>query len=234
MNIKTTIATLALTGAFLATATAAYAGGSQCQIVYGGGEVCDNKIEFTLDKKVLNPNKGGEFVDNLTINDARFQPGMPATFKIIVKNTGDKKIDTLTVVDTLPTYLNFVSGPGSYNASNRTITYTVSNLEKDQSNEQTFAVNIVGQNDLPQNQGITCMTNNAQATDNNGITAKDSAGLCVQKDITVPGNPTPTPMIYQKVPVKNIPNTGPEMLPLLGLIPAGLSGLILRKKSKLN
>lgn len=233
MNFRKTLATLFVTGAFIATTGTAFAGSgsSQCQIVYGGGEICEDKIEFTLDKKVLLPTKGGNYVDNLTINDFRFQIGNTATFKIIVKNTGDKKIDTLTVVDTLPEHVNFVSGPGSYNNNNRTITYTINNLEKGATNEQTFAVTI--SNTLPSNQGIVCLTNQATATNNNGITARDTAGLCVEQNVTGV-QPTPAPQVFQKVPVKNIPNTGPEMLPLLGLIPAGLAGLTLRKKAKIS
>lgn len=233
MNFKKSITTLFATGMFLAAAgVSVAAGNSQCQVVYGGGEVCEDKIQFTIDKKVLTPTKGGSYVDNLTINDYRFQIGNTATFKIIVKNTGDNKIDTLTVVDNLPNHLTFVSGPGTYNNSNRTITYTINNLEKGQVNEQVFTVTVA--NSIPQNQGIVCLTNQATATDNNGITARDTAGLCVQQDVTSPLQPTPAPQVFQKVPVKNIPNTGPEMLPLLGLIPAGIAGLVLRNKSKIN
>ncbi|MDO8270155.1 MAG: hypothetical protein Q7T54_05815 [Candidatus Levybacteria bacterium] len=232
MNIHKTLTTLFVTGAFLTTVGNSFAAGSsQCQIVYGGGEVCEDKIQFTLDKRVLTPTKGGDFVDNLTLNDARFEIGNTASFKIIVKNTGDKKIDTLTVVDTLPQHLNFVSGAGTYNSNNRTITYTINNLDKGQVNEQVFTVTIT--NSLPANQGIVCLTNHAKATDNNGITASDTAGLCVQQGVT-PVQPTPAPQIFNKVPVKNIPNTGPEMLPLLGLIPLGVTGLILRRKSTIN
>ena len=41
-------------------------------------------------------------------------------------------------------------------------------------------------------------------------------------------------MIYEKVPVKDIPKTGPELLTLLALAPVGLAGFYLRKKSKLS
>ncbi len=233
MNFRKTLTTLFVTGAFLATAGTSFAaaGSSQCQVVYGGGEICEDKIEFTLDKKVLLPTKGGNYVDNLTINDFRFQVGNTATFKIIVKNTGDKKIDTLTVVDTLPEHVNFVSGPGTYNNNNRTVTYTINNLEKGQSNEQVFTVTIA--NSLPSNQGIVCLTNQAAATNNNGITAKDTAGLCVEQGVTTV-QPTPGPQVFQKVPVKNIPNTGPETLSLLALIPAGIAGFTLRKRAKIS
>lgn len=232
MNFKTlTITTLSAAAFMLTALPSSAAGTSQCQVVYGGGEVCEDKIQFTLDKKVLMPTKGGDYVDNLTINDARFEIGNTATFRISLKNTGDRKIDSLTVVDSLPNHLDFVSGPGTYNNSNRTITYTINNLEKGAVNDQVFVVKV--SNSLPANQGVVCLTNKVTATDNNGISAKDSAGLCVQQSINAV-QPTPAPQVYNKVPVKNIPNTGPEMIPLLGLIPAGLTGLFLRKKSTIN
>jgi len=223
---------LAITTLGFITAASSYAAGtSNCQIVYGGGEVCESKIQFTIDKKVQAPNKGGEFVDNLTINDHRFIPGNNASFKIIVKNTGDATIEKLNVTDTLPAYLTFVSGPGNYNESNRTLSYTIDKLEKGKTHEQTFVVTIATADNLPANQGIVCITNEAMATDNKGTQAKDAASLCVQKETT---GAKPTPQVFEKTPVKKIPETGPEMLPLLGLIPAGLAGIAMRRKSKLG
>lgn len=213
---------LLLTNAGFANA----AGESNCQTIYGGGEVCSNRIKFTIDKKVLIPNKS-DFVDNLGANDVKFQPGQQVTFKIIVKNTGDRKIDRLDVRDTLPSYITFVSGVGTYDKNTNMLSYAISNLEKGATNEQTFVGVIAATDKLPQNQSTVCLTNHAQATDNNGIIAKDSAGLCVEKGII---EKKPTPQVYESVPVKKIPETGPEAFALIALIPAGLAGLALRKK----
>ena len=220
-----------LTLAFAGTAFAAGNGESNCQIVYGGGEICQEKIQFTLDKKVQSPTKGGDFVDNLSVNDSRFQAGNTVTFKIKVTNTGDKKIDRLDVVDTFPQYVTFVSGAGTFNSTNNTLSYTVSNLEKGQSNEQTIVVKLVDGAALPANQGVTCLTNNVVATDNRGIGANDASAFCVEKTVVTS---KPTPAVFQNVPVKKIPETGPEMFSLLALVPAGLAGIALRKKSKIN
>lgn len=222
---------LFLTNAGLSQAAGSGYGQSNCQVIYGGGQVCANKIQFTIDKKVLTPTKGGTFVDNLGMNDVKFQPSQQVTFKITVKNTGDKKIDRLDVKDTLPSYITFVSGVGTYDKNTNVLSYTIANLEKDATNEQSFVGTIAGSDKLPQNQSVICLTNAAQATDNNGIMAKDTAGLCVEKGIIVK---KPTPPVYESVPVKKIPETGPEALSLIALIPAGLAGFALRKKSKLN
>ena len=115
---------------------------------------------------------------------------------------------------------------------NNTITYTITNLEAGKSNTQTFVTKIANRDNLPQNQAVTCINNTVKVTDNNGNNAQDSSALCIETSITM--TPTPTPMVFNKVPVKDVPKTGPELLALVGLIPAGLTGLVLRKKSKIN
>lgn len=230
MNFKRLIATTIVTGAFLATAGAAIADGtgygtSNCQVIYGGGQVCPTTLQFSIDKKVLAPTKGGTFVDNLGFNDAKFQPGDQVSFKIILRNTGDKAIDQLTVVDTLPSNVTFNSGPGT--VSNNTVTYIIKNLAVGASNEQTIVVNIGNIDTLPKDQGVMCLTNNVKGNDNNSAVANDSSSFCIEKAAM-------TPKVFTTVPPKSIPNTGPEMLPLLGLIPAGIAGFTLRRKSKLG
>lgn len=230
---KRTLIALTTVALTLSLVSVAFASGeSQCQVIYGGGEVCQQKIQFTIDKKVQSPTKGGDFVDNLSINDSRFQVGSNVTFKIKVTNTGDKTIERLDVTDTLPSNMTFVSGAGTYNKNNNTITYTINKLEKGASNEQTIVAKLA--DSLPDNQGVACLTNTASGTDNNGIVANDASAFCVEQ----PGQPVltgkPGQPVYENVPVKKIPNTGPEMFSLIALIPAGLAGFALRKKSKLN
>lgn len=228
MNFTKKLSTLAVTGVFLTQAGVSLAAGngygtSNCQVVYGGGEVCPESVQFSLDKKVLSPNKGGSYVDNLGFNDAKFQPGNTVAFKIIVKNTGEKTIEKLNIVDTLPANTVFTSGSASYNASNNTVSYTIDKLDPNAVNERTFVATIANADKLPKDQGVICLTNKVAATDKNGNTASDNAAFCIEKAVM-------NPKVFESVPVKSIPNTGPEMLALLGLIPAGIAGLLLRKK----
>lgn len=233
MNYKKLITTTAIAAAFLANASLALASGSSygtsnCQVIYGGGEVCQKEIKFTIDKKVQGPTKGGQFVDNLSMNDAKFQPGSDIAFQITITNTGNTTIQNLSIVDTLPSNLIFLSGAGNYNSANNTITYNVSNLEAGKSNQQTFLAKIADKSKF--SNSVTCLNNTVRANDDNGNSASDNAGFCVEN----PTTQNPTPKVFTSVPPKSIPNTGPEMLPLLGLIPAGISGYFLRKKSKLS
>lgn len=208
--------------ALTALATTAYA---DCQAVYGG-QSCTSS-NFTINKLVQVPGKGGgNFVDNLGVNDQRFSPSQTINYQLIVTNTGSNTIGTLNITDTFPQFINFVSGAGSFNSNTKTLTFTINNLGGGQS--QTFNLQAQTANSATIPMGVTCVVNQASVNDNNGNTASDSSQACIQNGV----NPTPTPIILPPTTVKTTPSTGPEMLPLLALIPGALGGLVLRNKSK--
>jgi uncharacterized repeat protein (TIGR01451 family) len=198
---------------------------ADCQALYGGGQTCTS-YSFSLQKFVQVPSQSwGDFVNNLSINDPKFSLSQTVNFRLIVTNTGSNNIQSVTIVDTFPQFVSFVSGPGSFNSSNNTLTFVVNNLNVGQS--QTFNVSgKIANSGVPQ--GITCVVNQAVGTDNNGDTNTTSSQLCIQNVVS----PTPTPVILPVAQVKTTPPTGPEMLPLFGLIPVALGGLFLRKRSK--
>lgn len=205
----------------LGTATMASANGvSNCQVIYGGGTVCSQQVSFTIDKKVQKPTKGGEWVDNLSVNDAMFSPRQAVPFQVTVQNTGSQDI-TLNVKDVLPSYLGYISG-GSYDANSKTVTNIVT-LKAGASQTFTIIAVVTDASSLPANQSTVCVTNVARATENSGAVAEDNAQFCIQKGAT----------IQAVVPTKAIPNTGPEALALLFLPPLGAAGLYLRKKTGL-
>jgi uncharacterized repeat protein (TIGR01451 family) len=216
------IYTFLLVGAFLLSAltispSRAFA---DCQSIYGGGQTCSSN-EFTIVKLVQVPGKGGgNYVNNLFQNDSKYFASQQVNFEIIVQNTGSQTIQTLNIVDTFPQYISFVSGLGNFDTNNKTLSFTVSNLNPGQSNTYVVSAKIFDANNLPANQGIMCLENLANATDNTGITHGASSTFCVEQNVL---GATPT--------VITTPATGPEMLPLLALLPGGLGGLILRKKS---
>lgn len=207
-------------------------GTSTCQVVYGGGEVCNTPVQFTINKMVQVPGKGGgNFVDNLTINDQKFFAGQDATFKVVIQNTGSTDISNLNVVDTLPDFFTFKSGTGNYNANNRTLTWDTGKISAGQSLEYMIVLTVMSDDRLPANQGVTCLINDARATESSGATAEDSSQACIQKQV-ITTTTTTTPTVFGQVPVKSIPNTGPELYSLIGLIPMGAAGVFLKKKSR--
>ena len=81
---------------------------------------------------------------------------------------------------------------------------------------------------LPANQAITCVTNNVRATAPDGVSADDNAQVCIEKQVL---GAQPTPQIFEKPTIKELPPTGPELGLLAALIPTGLAGIYLRRKA---
>ena len=198
---------------------------ADCTQIYGGGQICSSS-SFTLQKFVQVPGQSN-FVNNLSVNDPKYSLSQTANFQLVVTNTGTTNISSVTVVDTFPQFVSFIAGPGSFNNSNNTLTFVVSNLNVGQSQTINLSGKIANTN-VPQ--GITCVINQAAGTDNNGNSNTASSQLCITNVVNV----TPAPVILPVTKVKTTPATGPEMLPLLALIPGALGGLFLRKKSKHN
>lgn len=203
---------------------------AQCQGLYGGGEICTTSFNFSIQKLVQTPGKSGNsFVNNLSINDPKYSPTQVVSFKIVVKNTGDQVIPTLTIADTFPQFLSFNSGPGSFDSNSKKLTITVTNLQPGQSQTYDVTGKLADANLMPSDQGVICLVNQATGTDNNGVTNTSSSQFCVQKSVLG----TSFPVYATKGGITTTPATGPEMLPLVLLLPGALSGIILRKKSSL-
>lgn len=229
--MKRHLYTLLFTGLLLTASLFPSKAFADCQPIYGGGQTCTS-FSFSVQKLVLVPGKGAttDYVNNLTINDPKYSPTQNVSFEIIVTNTGSQNIPTITVVDTFPQFLSFVSGPGTFNSANKTLTFTVTNLAAGQSTSPFIVTGkIADANSLPTDQGIICLLNQATGTDSNGLINSASSQFCVQKSVL--GS---TPQVFPVTNVVSTPATGPEMLPLMALIPSGLGGLILRRKSIKN
>jgi uncharacterized repeat protein (TIGR01451 family) len=203
---------------FFAVSGVSLASGSPtCETTYGSGVVCPKSSSFVVNKYIQLPTKGGDFVDNLTITDPLFTIGQEVMFKIVVKNTGQTRIDKITVVDTLPSELTYVAGPGSFNSSNNTLTITIDNLEAGKDAVYFITTKVVN---FTENK---CPVNLVVATATNGASSKDTATFCAEK--------TGVP-VAEKPVMKKQPETGPESI-VLGLFSAaGAAGVYLRRKFK--
>ncbi|OGH23342.1 MAG: hypothetical protein A2958_00250 [Candidatus Levybacteria bacterium RIFCSPLOWO2_01_FULL_38_13] len=200
-----------------------------CQPIYGGGQTCVQVGNILVNKTVKNPQTGA-FVDNLNINDPKLLPLSTVTFQITVTNTGSGNLSKITVKDTLPSFVTFVSGPGSFDRNTKVLTFEVSNLGAGQSQTFTLEAKTVEENKLPQDQGIVCVVNQVLATSDSNQSS-DNSQFCIEKPVVAPVTkgglkvfPAPT--------VVTTPPTGPEMLSLIGLIPAGGLGFLLRRKAR--
>ena len=214
--------------AFMASAKGALADTS-CQPIYGGGQTCIQVGNVVINKTVQNP-QTGSFVDNLNVNDPKFAPGSSVTFNITVTNTGSSTINKVTVKDTLPQFVNFVSGPGSFDSNTKVLTFDVTNLKAAESRTLTVAAKVTEAGQFPADQGITCVVNQALAASENGQQSSDNSQFCIQKPVL--GETTKGGLKVFPAPAVTItPPTGPEMLPLIGLIPSAIAGFFLRRKT---
>ena len=199
-----------------------------CQPIYGGGQTCVTTGDVTINKAVLNP-QTDQYVDNLSINDPRYQPGYTATFKITVTNTGSSKISKVKITDIFPQYVDFVSGPGSFDSNTKVLAFETDNLATNESRSFTVTGKVVDDSRIPTNEGdVVCVVNQAIATnlDNSAQTSQDNSQLCIEKVATVSGFP-----VFATAGISTSPATGPEAIGLISLIPTGIAGWFLRKHS---
>lgn len=206
---------------------------TSCQPIYGGGETCVQVGNLSVNKTVKNPSTGS-FVDNLNVNDPKYSPTSTVAFQITVTNTGSGNISKTTVKDTLPSYVSFVSGPGSFDANSKVLTFEVTNLNAGESQTFTVQAKVADANGLPKDQGVTCVVNQVLAKSDK-MESSDNSQFCIEKPGETPkGGETTTKggkKVFPAPKVVKTPDTGPEMIALAGLIPMGAAGLFLRRKA---
>ena len=208
--------------AFVAnTAYASYG----CQPIYGGGQTCVTQGNLLITKTVQNPSTGA-YVGSLGFNDPRYNTSQHINFQISVTNNGNAVISSVNVVDTMPSDVTFVSGPGNYSTTTRQLNFQVDNLNPGETRVFTLTGQVAGS----VAQDVTCEANQVTGTGDSGQTSTAVSQFCIQ-------NSTPTTTkgglpIYP-VPQKQFstPATGPEELPMIGIAISAVSGFILRKKS---
>lgn len=239
--------------AILGAATIVSADTTNCQPIYGGGSSCEQQGNISINKMVLDPSsdnsKGSSeaYVENLGVSDNRYSADENASFQVILTNTGNKTINSISVKDIFPQFVTFEKATiwdkdtkqekplsASFDSNSKTVTVTLDKLEPGEDKQQKlfFRGKIVSSASLPNDTGINCVVNQAFATAENK-TSQDNAQLCIQKDVL---GATPTTKgglpVFPPTEVKKTPNTGAEAFALIGLIPSALAGFALRRKTK--
>lgn len=195
---------------------------------YGGN---DQNASIMVDKQVSVPHddKGNvrySYVDNLSRTDYKFKSGNYIWFKIKVKNTSNKHLSNVTVVDTFPQFLEVFPDGHSYDSNNRKLTVNLGSLDAGQQKELTLKARVLPQNQLPADKGIFCLINNVYAWSGN-VSDSDNSQFCVEKQVL--GEQTKGGY----VPPKEIPSTGAELPILFSLAGSlGFVGMKLRRFGK--
>lgn len=200
---------------------------TSCQPVYGGGQNCITVGKVLVNKTVQNP-QTGQFVDNLGPNDPKFSPNQNVIFNVSITNTGSTTIPQVTVKDVFPGFVTFVSGPGNFDNSTRILTFSESNVNPNETRTETLQVKVVDVSQLPASDMVTCVVNQASITASDTSMSQDNSGFCIQKQQATTKGGLP---VFPAPKATTTPSTGPELFSLIGLLPAGLSGWFLRRKS---
>lgn len=204
----------------------------ECQPIYGGGQTCPQAPNIAINKQVKNP-QTGSFVDNLNVNDPKFSPNQTVSFKITLTNTGNVNMASVNIRDIFPQFVNFISGPGSFDTNTKTLSFTVSNLSTNESRTFDISGKVISNDQLPDNKGIVCVVNQAIATmsTDGQQTSQDNSEFCIQKQAVEQPTTKGGLKVFPQPQVATTPSTGPGALPLLALLPSGVLGFLLRKRS---
>jgi len=208
---------------------------TSCQPIYGGGQSCIATNNIVVNKTVLNP-QTNQFVNNLGINDPKYFPGYIATFQISITNTGNNNVSRIDVKDIFPQYVSFGAGAGTFNSSSNTLTFTLTDLAPNETRKYSIVGRVFNAEQIPVATGSTvCVVNQAIAMIDGNTVSQDNAQFCIEKSTAATVTTTKGGFpVYSSVSTMSTPNTGAESLVLLGLIPTGIAGLFLRRKSYKN
>lgn len=163
----------------LLTVSARQVKAESCTTSYGRTTCITSQLVIVKD--VENPITGG-FVKNLSTLDATFSPNGDVSFRLTITNTGSTVLDSVTVKDIFPQFLSFENGPGTYDAANKTLTFTLNNLLAGESRQVQIRAKIDPSSAFPAGQNLFCTINDAQAQAN-GMTAEDTAQLCIRTNV---------------------------------------------------
>lgn len=146
----------------------------RCETQYGGGQVCVKTGQLQINKQVCDPDKGkcevgtsdlaNFFVDNLGLNQHRFNTGEHVLFRLTVKNVGDETINRVTVTDSLPSQLSLVEG---------NLSQEITNLSAGQS-QDIYVRAKVNSNDK-----VACVVNTAKAVSGD-MSDQDTSQVCLE------------------------------------------------------
>lgn len=219
---------------YFLSSESAYAN-SSCQPIYGGGPTCFSIGGLVLDTTVMNP-QTSKMVNSLNINDPKYKPGSLVTFQVKLTNTTNSTFPEINVKEAFPPYVNYLTGDGNFDASTKILSFKVNNLEPNKPITYTILGRVVDADQLPGEHSISCVANQVDAEVLDPASAKSTSGFCIEKGLT----PIPTKAVMQKsgfpvMPpptISKTPATGSESLILFSLIPTGILGWFLRKKSK--
>lgn len=176
--MKKIISAFLLSFAFFLLASPVLA--DMCTTQYGGSTTCVSS-DLTVNKQVRNP-VTNNFVENLSSTDPAFSPGSQVLFRLIIKNTSGQTFNPVAVKDTLPSYLTFVAGPGTYDKSSNVLTFNLDNVIAGETRTIEILAQVKDKSAFPNTNSFFCVTNAAYVSSLNRNDS-DTAQLCIQTSL---------------------------------------------------
>jgi uncharacterized repeat protein (TIGR01451 family) len=173
---------------------------------------------ISIDKAVTRPGTS-DYVDNLSVSDTRYSANQEVMFRLIVKNTSDREIKNVRIVDTMPQYVDLLEGSLDQN---------IGTLKAGEEKTYYIKARTVEQNVLPDDRSVICLLNKVTVTGDRTSTSGsvsdvDSSQFCVEKEVSQASTTT----TVTKVPAAGMP----AGMGLVALQIAGIAlGVTLKKK----
>lgn len=101
------------------------------------------------------------------------------TFPIIVKNSGEETLNQIQVIDYLPDFVSFLSGPEGAVQDGQEIRWTIDRLEPGEERKFEIRVQVVDSEALA-GRGSFCLINRVRVTAETGESDEDTAEICLE------------------------------------------------------
>lgn len=165
---------------------------------------------LAIDKMVSKPDSKNlmDFIDNVTVRDAKYKPGQTLMERAKIKNVSNKIVPNVYIKSVMPQYIKYISGPVTFNKDNTEFTINVGDLQPQE--EKIFYITFTAktEDELP-NKSLVVFTNTIRAQGDICDAVEDSAQMIIERQIlgttTKGGQP-----IEALKEVKKYPNAGPE------------------------
>lgn len=143
--------------------------------MYGNGEP---SRQIIVDKQVK-PDRWNDWKDNLSADAYLFQSDDRVDFKVRVKNTGEDDLDNVEVIDYLPDYVDYVSGPGGATRDGNQVKWNAGHFNPGEEKEYTLQVEIVESN-LLEGKGNFCVVNRVRVEAESDESDEDTSEFCIE------------------------------------------------------
>jgi uncharacterized repeat protein (TIGR01451 family) len=148
------------------------------------GAECPPSSKIVVDKQIRDP-RNGNYVDNLTLADYKFAPGEDVIFKITIKNTGNKDVENVEGVDTIPQLTDTLLLSGETRESLRELTKNFGTLKANETRTWFIRVRVKASDQIPA--GTVCgdpkAINRITVRAKDMPNATDTSSFCIQKSV---------------------------------------------------